>query len=186
MFILDLETLGVESNSIVLSLAICHVTDETDTYQKMLDNSFFVKFKIKEQFGAGRSYDKDTCDWWDRQAEIVKTTSLYPSPNDVPVVEGIGMMRVWLNQQGYNADNIFARGSLDPQALDSLCRNFDVSLPIRYNKFYDVRTAIDFMYESAENGYVEVDHPTFELPMVIKHHPVHDCAYDGMMLKYGK
>lgn len=186
MFILDIETLGVESTSVVLSLAVCHVTPDTDTYQKMLDNSIFIKFSMKEQIAAGRTVDQDTCAWWDRQAEIVKEASLYPKDTDLSVFLGIGSLRVWLKEQGLGSSSVFSRGALDPLGLDSLCRTFDVKCPVRYNKFYDVRTAIDFTYDSAVDGYVEVDSPGFETSMVIKHHPVHDCAYDGMMLTYGK
>lgn len=186
MFILDLETLDVESTAIVLSLAVTHVTDNTNDYKSMIDNSIMLKFKASEQAKKGRTHDKDTCRWWDRQSEIVKEASLYPGPNDITVVEGIQILKAWLSKQGHNSNtSIYARGALDAMCLDSLCRTFDVSMPVRYNKFYDVRTVIDLLYDQ-NNGYVDVDHPTFDVGMVIKHHPVHDCAYDGMMMKYGK
>jgi hypothetical protein len=49
----------------------------------------------------------------------------------------------------------------------------------------DVRTAVDLM-GGGTNGYCDVIHPLFERAQVIKHHPVHDCALDAMMLMYGK
>ena len=49
----------------------------------------------------------------------------------------------------------------------------------------DVRTAVDCLYGSS-NGYVEVVKDGFDRAAVIKHHPVHDCALDAMMLMYGK
>lgn len=186
MFILDLETLSTESSAIVLSLAVTHVTDDTNDYKAMINNSIMVKFKASEQAKKGRTHDKSTCVWWDRQSEIVKEASLYPKDDDFLVVDGIRVLKKWLVDHGHTEnESIYARGALDSMCLDSLCRTFDISMPVRYNKFYDVRTVIDLIYDQ-NNGYVDVDHPNFDTGMVIKHHPVHDCAYDGMMMKYGK
>lgn len=187
MFIFDIETLGVESTSIVLSLAVTHVTDDTDDYQKLLDNSIFIKFDIREQHNNGRTSDKSTRDWWDKQIESVKKTSLYPSDNDLSVKEGNNILVRWLTSKGFKkSDVVFARGSLDSSCYESLLKSFDIEPFIRYNQWMDVRTAISILYENSTYGYVDVDHPTFTTGLVIKHHPVHDCAYDAMMLKYGK
>jgi hypothetical protein len=49
----------------------------------------------------------------------------------------------------------------------------------------DMRTAVDLL-SGGTNGYCDVVHPKFNRADVIKHHPVHDCALDAMMLLYGK
>lgn len=187
MYIFDIESVDIESTAAILSLACTHVTDETDDYQKMLDNSIFIKFDLKEQLSNGRTSGKSTLEWWDRQAEIVKNTSLYPSKNDISVKEGYDLFGKWLSKHGFNkTDVIFARGSLDSICFESLLRTFDLEPIIRYNQWMDIRTAISMMYDDSKYGYVDVDHQTFDLTMVVKHNPVHDCAYDAMMLKYGK
>lgn len=188
MFIFDVETLDTESTAVVLSFACTHVTEETDDYQKMLDNSIFFKLDIKSQFALGRTSSDDTCRWWDRQVESVKKTSLWPDEeNDINPLEALQLFKLWLEKQGFGLKStIYSRGPLDQVCLESLTRTFDFKNPIPYNKWYDIRTAVDYLYESAQQGYVEVDHPTFRDTMVLKHHPTHDCAYDGMMLLYGK
>lgn len=187
MFILDVETLGIESTSVVLSIACTHVTEETDTYQKMLDNSIMLKLDIQSQFDLGRVTDDHTIAWWDRQSENIKIASLYPNKEiDIHPVEAYSLLRLWLKEHDFGKQTVLARGVLDPIIMDSLARTFDISSPIPYNRYHDVRTAIDMLYENTTYGYVDVDHPTFETSLVIKHHPVHDCAYDGMMLVYGK
>ena len=80
---------------------------------------------------------------------------------------------------------MWARGSLDQMAIDSLAVKFDLEEITGYNMWRDVRTAVDIMFGTT-NGYVEVDHPLFKRHEVIKHHPVHDCALDAMQLMYGK
>jgi hypothetical protein len=80
---------------------------------------------------------------------------------------------------------MWARGSLDQMAIDSLAVKFGLEELTGYAQWRDVRTAIDILYGTT-NGYVEVVHPLFQRHQVIKHHPVHDCALDAMQLLYGK
>ena len=80
---------------------------------------------------------------------------------------------------------MWARGSLDQLAIDSLAVKFGLQEITGYNMWRDVRTAVDILYGTS-NGYCEIDHPLFKRHEVIKHHPVHDCAYDIMMLIHGK
>ena len=47
MFMFDVETLGVDSNSVVLSAGLVHFEPGANqSYQDLLDNACFVKFKI--------------------------------------------------------------------------------------------------------------------------------------------
>lgn len=186
MFLFDIETLAVESTAAILSFACTHVTEDTTDYQSMLDNSIFIKLDVKDQFSKNRISDEHTLKWWNRQSDLVKQASLIPCDKDLPVIEAMNIFRAWLNKNNFGKSSMFARGMLDPIVLDSLCRTYDISCPIPHNRWLDVRTAIDIIYDSTTYGYVDIDHPTFELGMVLKHHPAHDCAYDGMMLQYGK
>jgi hypothetical protein len=54
-----------------------------------------------------------------------------------------------------------------------------------YAAWRDIRTAVDILTGST-NGYCDVVYDGFDRHEVIKHHPVHDCALDAMMLMYGK
>lgn len=187
MFIFDVETLGVESNAVVLSAALIHFDPEKrPTYQDLIDDACFVKFKAKEQAHNGRTITKSTLEWWKTQHEYVKKVSLDPSPNDVSARDGIETLYAYMAKFP-NADKqtMWARGSLDQLAIDSLCDAIDMQPITGYNMWRDVRTAVDILYGTT-NGYVEVDHPLFKRHEVIKHHPVHDCALDAMQLMYGK
>ena len=73
MFLFDVETLGVESNAVVLSAALIHFDPEKrPTYQDLLDNACFVKFNAKEQLDMGRTVSKSTLAWWKEQHEYVR------------------------------------------------------------------------------------------------------------------
>jgi hypothetical protein len=188
MFIFDVETLGVESTSVVLSAALIHFdpNDEPD-YQTLLDSAIYVKFNAKEQIqNLKRSVDSDTLAWWKKQHEYVRGLALDPKPDDLPAAEGIQYLRDYVRKfPGWDKQTMWARGSLDQLVIDSLAGKLDLDAITNYNMWRDVRTAVDLLYGST-NGYCEVDHPTFNRAAVIKHHPVHDCALDAMMLMYGK
>jgi len=187
MFIFDVETLGVESNAVVLSAALIHFDpDLRPTYQDMLDNACFIKFAAKEQMDVGRTVSKSTLAWWKEQHEYTRKISLDPSRDDVTVENGVKQLQDYMTKYP-NADKqtMWARGSLDQLVIDSLCVKFGLQEITGYNMWRDVRTAVDILYGTS-NGYVEVDHPLFQRHNVIKHHPVHDCALDAMQLMYGK
>jgi hypothetical protein len=188
MFIFDVETLGVESNAVILSAALIHFDPEKrPTYQDLLDNACFVKLKAKDQgIRLGRSVDIETIEWWKNQHEYVRSVSLDPNSTDVPAEDAITILHNYMNKfPNAQKQTMWARGSMDQMVIDSLCVKLDMQKITGYNMWRDVRTAVDILYGTT-NGYVEVDHPLFERAAVIKHHPVHDCALDAMQLMYGK
>ena len=183
MYMFDVETLGVESTSVILSAALLYYK-EGDDYETMLKNSMFVKFSVAEQKQTfKRVMQKDTMEWWSKQHDYVRSISFTPSDEDVTAEEGIAILRGYIQKHGDAL--VFARGSLDQMVIDSLTRQLDQELLFPYNKWRDVRTAVDCLCTTAKDGYCDINHPTFQRHNVIKHHPVHDCALDAMMLMYG-
>ena len=181
MFMFDIETLSVESTTIILSAAIIEFhLDEPKTFQEYLDNSCFVKFDVQEQISMGRTRDKGTLDWWKNQADIPKQVSLLPSENDLSAKEGISTLKKYIADNG-GEDIIWARGSLDQMAIDSLSRAVYIEPLVRYNMWRDVRTAVDLLSPTAKDGYCKIKNFNPDL-YVIKHDPRHDCALDVMML----
>jgi len=187
MFMFDVETLGVESTCVILSAAMVHFDPEKrPTYQDLLDNACFVKFDVKEQLQLGRTSSKGTLDWWKEQHEYVRKVSLEPSREDMTVENGLNAFYNYMSKfANANKQTMWARGSLDQMAIDSLAVRVGLQEITGYNMWRDVRTAVDILYGTT-NGYVDVDHPLFKRHEVIKHHPVHDCALDAMQLMYGK
>jgi len=184
MLVFDVETLSTESTCVILSAAMVYF-DENSTYESILENSLFVKFDAKEQISKyNRTVSKSTLEWWSKQCDFAKNTSLVPTKNDVPAIEGIERFREYLKVDPSPNKIIWARGSLDQMAIDSLCNAVGVNPIVRYNAWRDVRTGIDILATTSENGYCQVNLPGFTIQKVIKHDPVHDCAYDAVMLLY--
>jgi len=192
IFSLDIETLGVESTSVILSVGILYISDtRTRSYQDVLENSIFIKINAKDQIeNYKRTVDKNTIEWWKKQGDLQRKYSYVPSSKDVPVTQAIKMCRNWVNSQENTKAMVWTRGSMDSSCLDSLFKAAGEDELFPYNQYRDVRTAIDLIYpNTSKNGYVEVDQdkcPGFSLDLVLKHHPVHDSAADICMLLYGK
>lgn len=187
MFMFDIETLDAESTAVVLSASIIHFEiGEVTTYEDLIKRALFVKFAAKDQIEAKRSVDKGTMDWWSKQHEYVRRTSLAPYSTDLTSVDGINKIKEYMAQFPEPNQTMWSRGSLDQMCIDSLCKWSGQELIAPYYVWRDVRTAIDLITDTGKNGYCDINHPTFQRHNVIKHHPTHDCALDIMMLLYGK
>lgn len=196
MISFDIETLGVSSEVVVLSVGVVkfelhnannayQTTDKNylnGIYQKMLADSLFVKFEVDEQVVKyGRKVEKDAIDFWKEQsAQVVDRSFRRNSALDVKAEDGITKIAEFCNGD----QNFWARGSLDQIVYDSLCRAAGKPLVTEYWCWSDYRTAINLTKETARKGYCDI--PGFDRSLVVKHDPVHDAAYDVMMLLYGK
>lgn len=183
---MDLETLSLESTCVILSAAMVHF-DDGMSYDEIVEKSIFVKFDAKEQITKyNRTVSKSTLIWWSKQCAMTRDVSFNPTPNDVSAIEGIELFRNYLKIDPSPRKIIWSRGGLEQMAFESLCRSTDTKTIVQCNQWRDVRTAVDLLSSTTENGYCEINHPTFSIQQVLKHHPVHDAAYDAMQLLYPK
>lgn len=187
MYMFDVETIGVESTSVILSAAIIGFdpNNKEKTYDDYLNDALFVKFDVQEQVTTyNRTIDKSTIEWWSKIHPAIRQVSFTPSASDLPAHEGISKLRDYITDA--DKSTFWARGSLDQMVIDSLCKAVGVNLLAPYNNWRDVRTALDCLCETTKNGYCDLSIPFDKGANVIKHHPVHDCAYDIMQLVHGK
>ena len=185
MFMFDIETLGTESTSVVLSASIIHFEfGEKYTYQELVERALFVKFNASEQVEKyKRVITKESIEWWSKQAELPRKISFVPKKSDLPALEGIAKIKKYIKENGGAEQMFWARGSLDQMVIDSLCLAIGEERITQYNNWRDVRTAVDFLSESSKNGYCPVKNFNADLH-VIKHIPQNDCALDIMMMLY--
>jgi len=181
----DVETLGTESNSVLLSAAIIHFDfDDQCSYSEFVDRACFVKFDMKEQVTKYKRVSvPDTIKWWEKQSEIPRKLALEPSKQDLAAIDGIEKLRYYIESNGGKEQIFWARGSLDQMVIDSLCRDVGVPVLAMYNKWRDVRTAVDFLSDKSKDGYCRIKNFNPDLH-VIKHVPQNDCALDIMMMLY--
>lgn len=188
MFIFDVETLGKKSNAAILSMACIYFDpDKKPSPQQLHDSAFFVKLDAQDQLKRlKRSITKSSIDWWSKQCLNVKNKSFFPRPDDVKIEDGLEQLRQWSKQYPNSKKEwIWARGNLDQLVLDDVEEQLGIEPIFHYNRWRDVRTAIDFLYDT-DTGYCEVDYRHFDPNLhITKHDPVDDCVYDVMMMLYG-
>jgi len=192
MFIFDVETLGKESNSVILSMAAIYFEpDKEPSHTQLRDSAFFVKFDVQDQIKRlNRKVGKTTIEWWSKQCENVRVKSFKPRADDIQFEIGYEAMRQWANTKNDSKCWVWARGNLDQLVLDSMEEQLELKPIWPFSRWRDIRTAIDFLYGTT-NGYVEVDTPgwveAFDSKLhITKHNPIDDCIFDAMQLMYGK
>jgi hypothetical protein len=172
----------------MLSMAAIYFDPETKpSYEDLYNSAFFVKFDVEDQVRRlDRKIGKTTMQWWAKQCDIVKAKSLKPNKAlDVKFEDGYKAMRDWAASKKDDQCYVWARGNLDQLVLDSFEEQLEIKPIWPFNRWRDVRTAIDILYNTS-NGYCPVNYKGFSAEAkVIKHNPVDDCAYDAMMLMYG-
>ena len=189
IIVYDVETLGKESNAAILSMAAVYFDPEKKTSpQQMRENAFFVKLDAKDQLTRlKRTVTKSSLAWWNKQCDNVKEISLRPNVNDITIEVGIEGLRDWASKVDPQGKCIvWARGNLDQLVLDSMEEKLGVEPVFFFNRWRDVRTAVDLL-KNTTTGYCQVDYPGFNASIdITKHNPVDDCILDAMMLLYGK
>jgi hypothetical protein len=191
MFIFDVESLGVESNSVILSAAIVYINPaEKNTWESLYENTLFVKFNVKEQVKKyNRIVSKDTIDWWNKQCDLAKKQSFYPSDKDLSAKEGIACIHNYINSHcDPKTTLIWIRGSLDQLVMDSLCTATGDESIMPYANYRDMRTYVDLVATESTRGYCAINPETYpgiwDRNVVVKHNPIHDIVLDALMLLY--
>lgn len=184
-FVVDLETMGLESNTIVLSAAVVYFSlDEDVEYSDLLKRACFVKFNAKEQAANKRTVTKSTLEWWKEQAAEVQEFSIKPQRTDLSMVDGLLTLKKYIDKHSDKNSWYWTRGAFDQMVLESLCRTAQVDPLYRYNMNMCIRTAIRCLKETSDpRGYCTI--PSFDKDLVAKHNPIHDVCYDALQLIKG-
>lgn len=184
MFCVQAESLGVKSDSVILSVGVGYF-DETNPESYDRGRNMLVKFDVKDQIkNYSRKTNPDTISWWKSQSEEVKNHSLMPTSNDLSVMDGIDELKEYVKKYSKNnKEIIWSRGYFTPVCLNSLFESAGQYPFIKYNSWRDIRTAIDMTKETANGGYCDV--PNYEINKNNRHIPHYNVHSDIMMLLFG-
>lgn len=190
-FVFDVETLGTDSCSVILSAAIVYVdmSIESHTWESLYENTLFVKFDAKEQITSyKRIVEKDVITWWQKQCKMARDMSFVPKNNDLSANEGIPILQRYIKDHANsNTTLIWTRGSLDQMCIDSLCKQCGQEMIMPYANYRDVRTYVDIVATNSRRGYCDIDitkYPDYDRNKVVKHNPVDDVVLDALMILY--
>jgi hypothetical protein len=185
--------LGVESTSVILSVALLYVdlSKPKHTWEDLYENTLFLKLNVKDQVeNYKRTVDKDTVKWWNKQCDLAKQMSFFPKKGDLQAKEVSKLLRVYAKEQANNKDQetiVWIRGSLDQVCLDSLFIAMGENRLFPYANYRDVRTFVDFNATNSFRGYCNINkelYPEFDRNVVVKHNPIDDVCLDALMVLY--
>lgn len=179
---LDLETLGLRENTVVLSLGVAAFrldAESTNDFDRYIETGFHVKFSVKDQMQTwNRSTDASTIEWWKKQdkeaQKIVK-----PSVEDVTMADGLAMFTDWVKSIDYRWGKSYTwtRGlAFDIPKVEHMYYQAGMKLPFNSWMARDTRTFIDIL-TGVSNGQYE---PDGGFPKnFLKHDALHDAAMDA-------
>lgn len=131
---LDLETLGVGSDCVVLSIGACFFDPEIN----QIGSKFDCFLKVQEQLDIGRKIDYSTLQWWIKQD--VKAKTIF-SKEGTPVKMALDILSKFMEENKQGKLHIWGNGSnFDIGILDSLYKDFGVKIPWSHTNIMDFRT----------------------------------------------
>lgn len=183
MYILGCETLGLESNAVVLSAGLLHFELGVDyTFNNLVESVRFVKFDVKEQVEKyKRSIEKGTVTYWKSLSKEAREHTCIPSDDDYFVSDGLFWLRELADE--HPDDMVLSRGFLSKTWLESLCRSSNNSNLFKNNQYAETGTMINCIKDTGKNGFCVVD--GFDKSVMNKNILEHRLAYDAYMLLNG-
>ena len=190
-FMLDIETLGTESDSVVTEIGLCSFSGN----KEYAPSGVFGKLNIKEQVDAGRRIDKKTIEW-----HLENNTSNFLSYIDSDkgtcsdVLSEIltfvksekakmpdSNIYIWANSPTF--DIIILQSLYKSLGFDKSNSIFNKDL-FSYSRIYDYRTVINLFGNSVKN--LTIDNVTKEMESLSiesnKHNALYDAIYQSRVI----
>lgn len=170
---LDIETLSLQSDALVLSIGAVKFNSVEQPASRPLwecATSFLAVPSLLEQVLLGRHVDQGTQKWWATQPVQAQDHWCGPAVNSIKVYEALQGLAEYVS----DADRVWANGIVfDIGILESLYRQFKMSIPWKYSSVRDARTFYD-THPSTRTWTGSEDW--------IAHHPVGDCKHQIVRL----
>jgi len=131
----DLETLAVSPNAVVLTLGAVHF----DPYGTGYSDSIYFRIDIDDQDALGREVDPNTITWWASQPPEIMEEAF--SPDDrIPLVEAMDCFHkfAWVCSAFWSHGATF-----DLVIIENIYRQLNKPLPWNYWQLRDTRTLFD-------------------------------------------
>lgn len=135
----DLETMAVSPNAVVLTLGAVHFNPYGDGYSDKL----YMRISIDDQDTLNREVDPNTLDWWAKQDAKIMEEAF--SPDDrVPLAEAIDRFHKF----AWGCDAFWSHGSVfDIVILENIYRQLGKPVPWQFWQIRDTRTLFDLGWD---------------------------------------
>jgi exodeoxyribonuclease VIII len=151
---LDLETLGVDSNAVILSVGIVLF----DPYSNYLSEGLMLYPDIDSQIDKGRVVDEGTLQWWESQANEAFEDAF--RTNGRSSIEEVAYA---LRKLYTECDRVWSNGAaFDIPCIASLMFDFGYPPPWNFWELRDTRTVYEMAGLSLRSGTKKVSHVAVE------------------------
>jgi hypothetical protein len=131
----DMETLAVSPNAVVLSLGAVHFDPFGDTFGETI----YYKINLDDQDALGREIDPNTVEWWGKQDPAIMEEA-FSEHDRIPLAEAVDRFHKF----AWGCDAFWSHGAtFDLVILENLYRQHKKPLPWSYWQLRDTRTLFD-------------------------------------------
>ena len=135
----DMETMAVTPNAVVLSLGAVHF----NPYGSGYSDKIYFRVSIDDQDSLGREVDPATIEWWGRQDPAIMEEAFSPD-NRIPLVDAMDQFHKF----AWGCDRFWSHGAtFDLVMLENIYRQLNKPLPWNYWQLRDTRTLFDLGFD---------------------------------------
>ena len=158
---IDLETLGVEPDSVIMTVGAIKFDPYVDTEPFQ---GLYLRLDVDQQTQLGRSVDDNTLAWWSKQKESVREEA-FGDEGRVSLEQFIKKLNKWC----VGLDNVWCQGpTFDFVILQHFYKMMGQPVPWNYWQIRDSRTVFSMMPQDPRKAIQE------EL-----HNALADCYYQA-------
>lgn len=135
----DMETMAVSPNAVVLSLGAVHFDPKDQGYT----DSIYFRIDLDDQDKLGREIDPNTIDWWAKQDPKIMEEAFSPD-NRISLVEAMDRFHKF----AWGCTAFWSHGAtFDLVILENIYRQLNKPLPWNYWQLRDTRTLFDLGWD---------------------------------------
>jgi len=135
----DMETMAVTPNAVVLSLGAVHF----NPYGSGYSDKIYFRVSIDDQDSLGREVDPATIEWWGRQDPAIMEEAFSPD-NRISLVDAMDQFHKF----AWGCDRFWSHGAtFDLVMLENIYRQLNKPLPWNYWQLRDTRTLFDLGFD---------------------------------------
>lgn len=172
---IDMETLGLSTNSKVISVGILCTDDSMKLYSEdmLYQKGLYIKLDINEQ--KNRTVDANTLKYWKEELSDAKTNEFFKSGKTYSLNKAYSLIEkyVKINEINYETDVVWSRGLFDKFLWQSL---FPKSEMFPHYIWRDSQTALDVLIGNI-NGNISSKY------IKKKHDALYNCVFEYKRLK---
>jgi len=135
----DLETLAVSPNAVILSLGAVHF----NPFSNEISDEIYFKIDLDDQDKLGREIDPNTIDWWSKQDPAIMEEAFDPNGR-ISLIDAMNHFHKF----AWGCSAFWSHGAgFDLVILENVYRQLQKPLPWNYWQLRDTRTLFDLGYD---------------------------------------